>query len=152
MKLSLSTNIRTKVLLFTLIFMLVFLTFGLHLPWAPRFVGMGPDSGLFAYAGQQILKGSLLYRDIFDTKTPGVFYVNALAILLWGETPWAIWRLELLWILCTMAVFFLVIRQLLGKFSALLATLVFLFTMFHPNYFQGGNLTLKGSNLCLKIR
>jgi len=141
MKLSLNTNMRTKVLLFTLVFMIIFLTLGLHLPWSPGFVGMGPDSGLFAYAGQQILKGSLLYRDIFDHKTPGVFYLNALAIFLWGETPWAIWRLELIWIVCTMVVFFLVIRKLLGIFPALLASLIFLFTMYHPNYFQGGNLT-----------
>ncbi|HPP74756.1 MAG TPA: hypothetical protein PLU88_06495, partial [Armatimonadota bacterium] len=47
---------------------------------------MNRDSGLFAYGGWRILHGALPYTDFFDNKLPGVFYINALAIQLFGPT------------------------------------------------------------------
>jgi hypothetical protein len=37
------------------------------------------DALLFAYIGEQIANGQILYRDLWDNKPPGIFVVNALA-------------------------------------------------------------------------
>ena len=54
--------------------------FIVRLPHSPWYVGLGDDGALFAYGGQRIVEGEKLYEDIWDTKPPGVFYLNALAI------------------------------------------------------------------------
>jgi len=38
------------------------------------------DEGLFGVAAQAILRGETLYRDVFDLKPPGIFYIYALAL------------------------------------------------------------------------
>lgn len=38
------------------------------------------DEGLYAYGGWQMLKGLVLYRDLYGLKPPGVYFLNALAI------------------------------------------------------------------------
>jgi 4-amino-4-deoxy-L-arabinose transferase-like glycosyltransferase len=102
---------------------------------------MGADSGLFAYYGQQILAGRVLYKDLWDEKPPGVYYVDALAILIAGETPWSIWWLGLAWIAATTIILFLILYTLTGMIPALAAALVFLLTALYPDYYQRGNFT-----------
>ncbi len=102
---------------------------------------MGADSGLFAYYGQQILAGRVLYKDLWDEKPPGVYYVDALAILIAGETPWSIWWLGLAWIAATTIVLFFILYTLTGMIPALAAALVFLLTALYPDYYQRGNFT-----------
>lgn len=108
---------------------------------SPWYVGMGDDSGLFAYGGQRILEGALLYRDIWDSKPPGVFYLNALALALGSVTPWAIWWFELAWISAVSVVFLVVLQWLSGKAVGFVTGLLFALTLLHPSYFMGGNLT-----------
>jgi hypothetical protein len=108
---------------------------------SPRFEQMGSDSGMFAYAGERILAGDLLYRDVFDTKPPGVFYVDALALLIGGHSPWAIWWIGLAWITAATFVLFLTLRSLGGPLTAVAATAVFVLTLHYPTFYQGGNLT-----------
>jgi len=45
------------------------------------------DEGMFGYAGQEILRNGLPYRDVVDIKPPIVFYINALALLFFPPTP-----------------------------------------------------------------
>lgn len=42
------------------------------------------DQALYAYGGQSILNGELIYRDFVDIKHPGVHYYYALALLLFS--------------------------------------------------------------------
>jgi len=108
---------------------------------SPRFEQMGSDSGMFAYAGERILQGDLLYRDVFDTKPPGVFYVDALAQIVGGHSPWAIWWIGLVWIIAATFVLFLTLRSVAGPLTALAATAAFVLTLHYPAFYQGGNLT-----------
>jgi len=108
---------------------------------SPWYVGMGDDSGFFAVGGQRILSGDLLYRDIWDTKPPGVFYLNAFAISIGGPTPWAIWWLETVWIFITVIALFLILGKLAGVLPAFVATLLYTFTALHPSIIGGGNFT-----------
>jgi len=120
---------------------LVLLVLLVQIRWSPRFAGMGSDSGMFAYVGVRILEGELPYRDVFDTKPPGVFYVNALALFLGGRTPWAIWGLGVLWITLATLILFFTLRACSRLLPAVTATAVFVLTVHHPSYYQGGNLT-----------
>jgi hypothetical protein len=44
------------------------------------------DQGLFQYVGRQwFLQGQLPYRDVFDHKTPFIFFVNGIFVTLFGE-------------------------------------------------------------------
>jgi hypothetical protein len=113
----------------------------LQIRWSPRFVEMGPDSGLFAYGGQRILQGDLLYRDVFDTKPPGVFYLDAAALWVGGETAWPLWALSALWSAATVIGLFGVLRSVTGRAASLAATLLFLVVLHQTGIFQGGNST-----------
>ena len=124
-----------------LVLLLLALVFLLMLAWTPWFKNLSPDSGLFAYGGKEILSGRLLYRDIWDNKPPGVFYLNALAQIPFGSTPWAQWWLQLASISATVVIFFLILRRLTGLIPGLLASLTFLLTMMYPDYYLGGNFT-----------
>jgi len=42
------------------------------------------DNALFEYFGRAISRGSVLYRDVWDDKLPGVYYVNAMWQRLFG--------------------------------------------------------------------
>jgi len=109
--------------------------------WSPRFVEMGPDSGLFAYGGQRILQGELLYRDVFDTKPPGVFYLDAVALWLGGESVWPIWALSALWSVAVVVSLYLVLRPLTGRLASLAAAACFLVVLHQTAVYQGGNST-----------
>jgi len=56
----------------------------------------GRDQGLYFYVAREWVKhGSIPYRDILDHKTPGIYFIHALSILVFGETMWGIRVLEL---------------------------------------------------------
>ncbi len=44
----------------------------------------GGDSGVFLYAGWQILDGQIPYLDVWDHKPPGILYIDALGLLIGG--------------------------------------------------------------------
>jgi len=120
---------------------LVLTTILIQIRWSPQFVEMESDSGLFAYGGQQVLRGALLYRDVFDTKPPLVFYLNAAAFRVGGENAWSIWALSILWIAATGLAFFLLLKAVTRRRTALATTLLFLAVLHDSAFYQGGNFT-----------
>lgn len=107
----------------------------------PGYKNMATDSGIFAYCGQEITRGSLLYRDCWDHKPPAVYYLNAAAILLGGARLWAIWLFQAIWVTLAAAAFYLIVRKVWGGPAAIAVAAVFLLTLLYPGYYQGGNLT-----------
>ncbi len=56
----------------------------------------GRDQGLYYYVGREwVLRGSIPYRDVLDHKTPGLYYLHALSVFLFGEQMWGIRVFEL---------------------------------------------------------
>ena len=139
MKFPLQGEVRERLPASIAVLLIVLVTIVIQLPYSPVFARLGVDSGIFAYGGQQILEGQLPYREFWDHKPPAVFYLNALAIFIVGQTPWAIWWLGLVWIICTSLVFFFVMRRLTGLGPALFSTLIFTITLHHPDIYQRGN-------------
>jgi hypothetical protein len=70
----------------------------------------GRDQGLYYYVGREWLHGSIPYRDTVDQKTPLIYLIYALAIVLFGENLWGIRLFELIWVV--------VIGQCLGSLAA----------------------------------
>jgi hypothetical protein len=124
------------VFLFVLIFNLL-----IQVGVSPGTGAMSTDSGVFAYCGQQMLQGKLLYRDCWDNKPPLVYALNALAVALGGNTPGSIWFFQAAWITLTGFAFYLVLRRIWNHGLAFFLTFFFLATLLYPSYYQGGNLT-----------
>jgi hypothetical protein len=66
--------------LFALILLPPYLLHGNYLIWIM-------DGGVFAYGGQQWLKGGLAYVDFLDLKPPFIFLMNAIGLWLGGGSP-----------------------------------------------------------------
>ncbi len=141
MTLTLSSRVRQHLLSTLIITGIIFSTLVLQLPHSPRYAGLGADSGLFAYTGQQILAGRLLYQNVWDEKPPGIYYLDTLAMYLAGENLWSIWWLGLLWIAASISALYLFMDKLLSVTPALLGAFIFLMMVMYPDYYQGGNFT-----------
>jgi 4-amino-4-deoxy-L-arabinose transferase-like glycosyltransferase len=126
----------STLLLLAIIFLFVLI---LHLPYNPAHSGLSPDSGVFSFGGSEILKGKILYRDFWDNKNPGIFYINALAQKIGGGNPWSIWWFEIAWMTITILVFQRLILKLTGPRTATIMSLILLLSLMYPDYFQGGN-------------
>jgi hypothetical protein len=102
---------------------------------------MSRDSGLFAYGGWRILHGALPYRDFWDNKLPGVFYLDALAIRLFGPYTWGLVVFQMAYMAVTGWLFFTLARRFCSRAVAVIVTIFFLF--YHSSYglSDGGNYT-----------
>ena len=136
------TKRSLKELVFTVIWIIILMIIvvWLNLPWNPIFQGLQSDSGVYAYIGSAIVHGQVLYRDVWEQKPPIGLFLNALAVLLFGQTPWAIWWFNLIWIALSSAAFFWVIKKMFGLLSVMIASVFFIFAVMLPSIFQGGNL------------
>src|SRR3972149_9250866 len=63
------------------------------------------DEAIYLVIGQKILGGGLMYVDIFDHKTPGIYYLAAATIRILGASIWS-WRfLLMIWTIASLATF-----------------------------------------------
>ena len=79
-------------------------------PIVPTLVDQGRDGGVYAYVSQVIYDdGGKPYRDAWDNKAPGTFYIGALGMALVGVNRWAIWVIELIFVSLTAMAFTLLL-------------------------------------------
>ena len=97
------------------------------------------DSGVFLYTGWRLLKGDILYLDVWDHKPPMIFLINAVGLLASNSSRWGIWAIELTSLLIASLISFRIFQRAFDKISALLAVLLWLFSLVFMIY--GGNLT-----------
>ena len=118
---------------------IVFINFIIQICVDPSYKNMTTDSGVFAYCGKSIFEGGLMYRDCWDNKPPGVYYLNALAIYLSGSNPFTIWLFQAVWLTIAIVAYFLILRKIWGQGLAALASFGLLFLVLYPDIFEGGN-------------
>lgn len=104
---------------------LILLAVAIRLP--DFFLHMNRDSGMFAYGGWRILHGELPYVDFWDNKLPGVFYINALAIRLFGASQSGLVLFQMVYAAATGCLFFFVARRFCGWKGAFAVSLLFVF-------------------------
>ncbi len=101
------------------------------------FYGMSPtirpvpprDASVYLYSGQQMLKGALPYRDLWDHRPPELFYLNALGLLLGSGSTWGVWALEALFLCAATGLSFAMLRRVFGTLPAFLATFLWVVTL-----------------------
>jgi hypothetical protein len=69
------------------------------------------DAAFFEYAGREISRGQHLYRDIWDNKLPGIYYVNALWHVMLGNHYAMHWAVEVAISLASIALFALFVKR-----------------------------------------
>lgn len=99
----------------------------------------GVDSGFFLYAGAQLLKGKLLFVDVWDHKGPGIFWIDALGLWLGHNSRWGVFMLEFLSLAGAFGLGLIALRRLWGNAAALVGLLAGVF--FLNGVLEGGNLT-----------
>ncbi len=91
------------------------------------------DEGLFAVIGRAILDGAVPYRDVFEHKPPGVFYVYALAVAVSAPTTRGLHAFLLVWCLATGAVVTLLAHRIAGRAAGVTAAFLFAFASAAPS-------------------
>ncbi|HRQ22420.1 MAG TPA: glycosyltransferase family 39 protein, partial [Anaerolineales bacterium] len=104
-----------KTLRLALPYLFLIMLTGLTLDLAnPLFDKPARDGGFFMYAGSQILDGKIPYRDVWDSKGPAIFYINALGLWLGGGSRWGVWLAEFL---CIFGMFALLLRFISNRWG-----------------------------------
>lgn len=96
--------------LFLLILALLIL--GVSLSFSPALLYPLNDGSVYAYVAQTILDGGMPYRDAWDHKPPLIYYLNALAFIVFGVNRWAIWLLDAGVVLITCDLFYRLLLDL----------------------------------------
>ena len=112
------------------------------LQFAPSIIEQRRDSGIFAYTGKIIRDGGLPYVDAWDNKLPGVYFINALAFLVFGTSRWALWLAENLTIFAAGMALFWLLRQVYGERSeAWIGPVILISLTRHPTLVSDINFT-----------
>jgi hypothetical protein len=82
---------------------------------------IGVDQGIYSIVGQGLLHGQLPYRDFWDLKPPGIYYIYALIVKIFGPVMWCVGVVDLLWLLAISVCIFYFARSYVGTQAATLA-------------------------------
>jgi hypothetical protein len=85
----------------------------------------GYDNGVFAYIGDMIRYGQIPYRDMWDHKTPLIYYLNAFSFSLFGSHMKSIAFMEILWIFAGIIFFYHLAKLIFEKKLSLKSTVLF---------------------------
>ena len=81
------------------------------------------DGAIYYVIGKAIMNGKVLYRDIFDHKTPYIFFANALASLL-DKNHLGLFILEITLLFITLIYTYKFLKLFTSKFRSLIGTFV----------------------------
>jgi len=104
--------------------LLVLVTTLVLLPNHPAGRDPAEDSGVFFYAAQRLLEGGAPYRDIWDHKPPGVYFVDAIGIALGREI--GVWLVQLGFLIAAALIGYRALRGEFGVAAALVGSLAWL--------------------------
>lgn len=85
---------------------------------------MGEDQATFGVIGRGLLEGRHLYRDLWDIKPPGMFWLYAPVVKLFGATMWPVGLIDILWLLAISYCIFRFAERCVGTDAAVVAVVV----------------------------
>jgi 4-amino-4-deoxy-L-arabinose transferase-like glycosyltransferase len=85
---------------------------------------LGRDQGTYLTIGQGLLEGKQLYRDLWDNKPPGIFYLYAGIAKLFGRAMWSAAVVDILLLLLISYLLFRFTEPYLGRAGAAIAVMV----------------------------
>ena len=83
------------------------------------------DECNYAYTGARLLAGDRLYVDVWDHQPPGVFWLFAVWMALFGDTPGSVRLLAMVFSLTSLVLIMVITRRLSGPVAAIGAGVVF---------------------------
>ena len=104
--------------------LLVLVSIAALLPNHPAGRDPAEDSGVFFYAAQRLLDGGAPYRDIWDHKPPGVYFVDAIGIAIAGQT--GVWLVQLAFLIAATLIGYRVLSREFGVAAGLAGSLAWL--------------------------
>jgi hypothetical protein len=81
------------------------------------------DSATYCLVAQRMLKGLRLYRDLWDNKPPGIFYIYLPIVKLFGPVMWCVGVMDVVWLLLISYCIFRFVERYLGAPAAAIAIL-----------------------------
>jgi 4-amino-4-deoxy-L-arabinose transferase-like glycosyltransferase len=83
------------------------------------------DEGEYAYIAQLLMHGSPLYLNAFSAKLPGIYFVYAAVMMLFGQTPFGIHLGLLILNAASTVLIFLLARRLMDARAGVIAAIAF---------------------------
>jgi hypothetical protein len=85
---------------------------------------IGRDQAIFLCIGQRLLEGKQLYRDVWDIKPPGILYLYAVIVKIFGSVMWSVGLVDILWLLIISCFIFKFAERHLGTAPAVMAVVL----------------------------
>ncbi|MFB3923297.1 MAG: ArnT family glycosyltransferase [Terriglobia bacterium] len=85
---------------------------------------IGRDQATFLVIGRGILDGQHLYQDLWDNKPPGIFFLSAVIVKVFGPVMWSVGLIDILWLLGFSYCVFRFTERYLGPAAATVAVIV----------------------------
>lgn len=82
---------------------------------------IGRDQSTYCWIGQRLLFGEHLYQDLWDNKPPGIFYIYALIVKVFGPVMWCVGVVDVLWVVLISCCIFRFARRYVGPAGAAVA-------------------------------
>ena len=83
---------------------------------------LGRDQATYSVIGQGLLRGQLLYRDLWDIKPPGIFYIYSVIVKAFGPVMWSVGIVDIVWLLAISTCIFYFTKRHMGAPAAAVAT------------------------------
>ncbi|NLH49572.1 MAG: hypothetical protein GX444_13375 [Myxococcales bacterium] len=99
--------------------------------WLP----LGRDQGIGLYIADVLRHGGAPYKDAWEIRPPGIFYVYAAGLELFGKHGWSLRLLDLLWQGATALALGLLGHRLFGRWAGLIAGALYAVVYFLGNDF-----------------
>lgn len=82
------------------------------------------DQATYCVIAQRLLEGQKLYRDVWDNKPPGIFWIYIPIVKAFGPVMWSVGVVDILWLLAISCCIFWLSRRYLGDAGAAIAAAV----------------------------
>jgi Dolichyl-phosphate-mannose-protein mannosyltransferase len=95
---------------------------------------IGRDQATYCVIAQGLAHGKQLYRDLWDNKPPGIFYLYVPVVQLFGRALWSVGGVDIVCVLAVSACTFAFCRRYLGPPAAAIAAVLYAYLHDRPGY------------------
>lgn len=99
------------------------------------------DDQMFGYFGWRIAHGATVYLDVWDNKPPGIYWINALGMLVGHDSYFGVIGVCVAALVVAHTAFFVIGASVFHRGAAALATILLSFYLTHGYYTGGTNRT-----------
>jgi hypothetical protein len=99
------------------------------------------DDQMFGYFGWRIVHGGTVYKDVWDNKPPGIYWINALGFLIGDDSYLGVIALCVVALLVAHACYLAISASLYFRGAAAFGTILLSFYLTHAYYTGGTNRT-----------